>query len=113
MDSQRPLSFLSFSCKSIPLLLALAVNGCAQRAGDGLLNSISHRYEYETVTEENGPLYQVISLTGLLPTQKLGTPYYFNAQEGMDASFEIGGEKTLYTSQTIGDAITLADVQDV
>lgn len=102
---------MKYSCKY--LVLALMLNGCAERTTGSLLSSLNNRYEYEAIKAENGPLYKAISLTGLLPTQKLGAPYYFNSQEGMDASFEVGGEKTLYMSQAIGDTITMADVQDV
>lgn len=94
-------------------MLASLLNGCAERADESLVYSLNHRYQYEKVNGENGSLYSALSLTGLLPTEKLGAPYYFTPQEGMDASFEIGGDRTLYMSQTIGDDITRADVQAV
>lgn len=95
------------------LLLAFLLNGCMQKGDESLVYSLNHRYQYDKTTGENGSLYSALSLTGLLPTQKLGAPYYFSPQEGMDASFEVGGEKTLYMSQTVGDTITRADVQAI
>ena len=95
------------------LALVSLLNGCTERGDESLVYSLNHRYQYDKTTGENGSLYSALSLTGLLPTQKLGVPYYFSPQEGMDASFEIGGEKTLYMSQTVGDTITRADVQAI
>lgn len=95
------------------LALISLFGGCAERGDESLVYSLNHRYQYEETNGENGRLYNALSLTGLLPTQKLGAPYYFNSQEGMDASFEIGGDKTLYMSQTVGGNITRAEVQAV
>lgn len=96
------------------LSVIFLLTGCADKTNETLISSLDHRYEYEEIKDSNGPLYKSLSLIGLMPTRKLGTPYYFNAHEGMDSSFQIAPNgNTLYTTQTIGEGITSADVQRV
>jgi hypothetical protein len=99
---------------TILLGISFLLAGCAYKSDETLINSLDHRYEYEELKECNGSIYKSLSMIGLLPDRKLGQPYYFNSNEGMDLSFQISPTgQTLYTSQIVGETVSLADVQNV
>jgi hypothetical protein len=93
---------------------AFLLSGCAFKSNETLISNLDHRYEYQETKDNNGTTYQALSMIGLLPTRKLGLPYYFNTHEGMDSTFQISPNgQTLYTTQTVGETVTTADIQNV